>query len=85
MSSSYSSQQSSSSQWDILKRMKNAISQRPQLYKNPTCVCGFKLQVRTSWTEGNPCRRFTRCENAVCKCFTWIDEQEGERDCCEEL
>lgn len=79
MSGSYSSQQSSSSQRDVDRRLKAAISKRPCIFEVPTCNCGVRMQMMTSYTYRNPCRRFFRCLNDACKnkLFEWMDSQEA--------
>ncbi|KAK8546063.1 hypothetical protein V6N12_026867 [Hibiscus sabdariffa] len=46
----------------------------------PLCGCGFSAQLRTSWSNDNPGRRFFGCKNHgslvhhACRYFSW--------DCC---
>ncbi|KAL3633625.1 hypothetical protein CASFOL_022387 [Castilleja foliolosa] len=41
--------------------------------------CGIQLELVTSWTEGNPGRRFQACHNhkmpSCCEFFRWFDEE----------
>ncbi|KAL0404488.1 UNVERIFIED_CONTAM: hypothetical protein Sradi_2089600 [Sesamum radiatum] len=41
-----------------------------------TCLCGFEVVVRTSWTNSNPGRRFRGCpgdNGSYCRVFQWVD------------
>ncbi|KAL4302026.1 hypothetical protein GQ457_10G015990 [Hibiscus cannabinus] len=45
----------------------------------PMCRCGFSAQLRTSWFNDNPGRRFFGCKNYgsvvhhACRFFSWFD------------
>ncbi|CAI0446328.1 unnamed protein product, partial [Linum tenue] len=43
----------------------------------PICRCGEAEVLRTSWTDGNPGRRFYGCNNygtsGACNFFRWVD------------
>ncbi|KAL8477838.1 hypothetical protein ACS0TY_029942 [Phlomoides rotata] len=46
--------------------------------KLKVCYCGDEAQLRTSWTEDNPTRRFHGCKHWTrsgggCKFFEWFD------------
>ncbi|KAK8692057.1 hypothetical protein V6N13_075539 [Hibiscus sabdariffa] len=44
----------------------------------PLCGCGFSAQLRTSWSNDNPGRRFFGCKNHgslvhhACRYFSWF-------------
>ncbi|KAK8574483.1 hypothetical protein V6N13_034247 [Hibiscus sabdariffa] len=47
----------------------------------PLCGCGFSAQLRTSWSNDNPGRRFFGCKNHgslvhhACRYFSWFSAQ----------
>ncbi|KAL2461288.1 GRF-type domain-containing protein [Abeliophyllum distichum] len=40
-----------------------------------TCRCGHVMDLKTSWTDANPGRRFFVCDQKGdrCRCFVWYD------------
>ncbi|XP_027152586.1 uncharacterized protein At4g04775-like [Coffea eugenioides] len=48
----------------------------------PTCSCGSKTNLKTSWTDRNPARRYVECANGKvdgCGYWNWYDEEMCER------
>ncbi|KAF5472382.1 hypothetical protein F2P56_009104 [Juglans regia] len=48
------------------------------IIESPTCWCGLKTPIKTSYTKKNPGRRFFACPkyntgDAMCEFFVWVD------------
>ncbi|KAL4297525.1 hypothetical protein GQ457_12G003780 [Hibiscus cannabinus] len=47
--------------------------------RRPVCYCGLVTEIKTSWTTGNPGRRFFGCKNHAslryksCRFMQWYD------------
>ncbi|KAL4285264.1 hypothetical protein GQ457_16G010290 [Hibiscus cannabinus] len=62
-----------------LRRTTTRMSGKDELIAFSVCGCGFPAQLKISWSNDNPGRRFFGCKNygslvyRSCRFFSWFD------------